>query len=342
MIKVGINGFGRIGRIAARVILQKFKQELDLVCINTSGSIDTPGWTHLFKYDSVYGKYPGKVSSQGDTMIVDNKKIPVFGQRDPAKIPWEKYDTQVVIESTGIFRKSKDAKKHLRGSVKRVIISAPPKGASDGSKDDKIKMYIIGVNEDQITDQQVISLASCTTNCAAPVVKVIDESFGIEKSLMTTIHAYTTSQEILDGSHKDLRRGRAAAVNIIPTTTGAAQATAQVYPQVKEKFDGLAVRVPVTTGSLTDFVFLTKKNTTEKQVNQAFEKASKGKLKNVLAVTSEPIVSKDIVANPHSAIVDLSFTKVIGGNLVKVFAWYDNEWGYANRLVECIKLFPRF
>lgn len=327
MIKVGINGFGRIGRLAARVILKKYKNKIKLVCINTSGKIDTDGWAHLFKYDTAYGQYSGKVEVKAGKMTVDGVCIPVLGERDPAKIPWRKYGAQIVIESTGVFRNAKDAKKHLRGTVKKVIISAPP-------KDDQIPMYIVGVNEENIGDEEVLSCASCTTNCVAPVAKVIDEAVGVKKALMTTIHAYTSDQELLDGSHKDLRRARAAAANIIPTTTGAAKATGEVYPPVKGVFDGLAVRVPVITGSLTDFVFVTKKKTSIEEVNNAFKKTAKGQLKGILGVTEEPIVSSDIIGMELSTLVDLSLTNVIGGDLVKVIAWYDNEWGYVQRLVE--------
>ena len=249
MTKVGINGFGRIGRLAARIILGDFSDKLDLVCINTSGNIDVKGWAYLFKYDSVYGRYPGEVKTKGEKMIVENKEIPVLGQRDPSQIPWGRYGTQIVIESTGVFRERQQAAKHLRNSVKKVVISAPSKG-----KD--VPMYVIGVNEKEIGKEKIFSCASCTTNCSAVVIKIIDQNFIIEKALMSTIHAYTSNQEILDGSHKkDLRRGRAAAVNIVPTTTGAAKATGEVYPQVKEIFDGIAIRVPVVTGSLTCLLY---------------------------------------------------------------------------------------
>jgi glyceraldehyde 3-phosphate dehydrogenase len=327
MLRVGINGFGRIGRLAARIILENFKNKLELVCINTSGRIEANGWAYLFEHDSAYGKYQGKVSTSGNNIIVDNKKIPVLGETDPETIPWSQYKTQVVIESTGVFRKEKDAQKHLKGTVKKVILSAP-------GKDGDIPMFVIGVNEQEIADQPVISCASCTTNCVAPVVKVLDTNFKILKGLMTTIHAYTSDQQLLDGSHKDLRRARSAAVNIIPTTTGAARATGSVYPPVKGSFDGLAIRVPVITGSLVDFTLLTAKKVTVKQVNQALEKASQEKLKNILKTTYKPIVSTDIIGLNASALVDLSLTNVIKDDLVKVVAWYDNEWGYANRLVE--------
>jgi len=332
MIKVGINGFGRIGRLATRIILKDYQKELELVCLNTSGRVDSTGWAHLFKYDTAYGRWPGKVKVKGNKMIVDGQPVPLLKEREPEKIPWGKYKAEIVIESTGVFRQEKDARQHLRETVKKVVLSAPPKG-------DELPMYVIGVNEDKIGNKKIISCASCTTNCVAPVVKVVEENFGVAKALMSTIHAYTGDQRILDGSHaKDLRRGRAAAVNIVPTTTGAAKATAKVYPQVKGVFDGLAIRVPVVTGSLTDFTFLTKRKVTVNQLNQAFKKAARGRLKGIVGVTKEPLVSSDIIGMDFSTLVDLSLTRVIGGNLVKVISWYDNEWGYARRLVEEVVL----
>ncbi len=339
MLKVGINGFGRIGRLAARTILQKYKDKLSLVCINTSGRMDVAGWTHLFEYDSTYGKYPGKVSAIGrsssgrenNLMVVDGMKIPVLGEPEPAKIPWGKYQTEIVIESTGVFRDRENAQKHLRDTVKKVIISAPP-------KDENIPMFVIGVNEKNSTNEQILSSASCTTNCVSPVVKVVNENFGIQKALMTTVHAYTSDQRLLDNSHPDLRRARSAAVNMVPTSTGAAKATTRVYPVVAGKFDGLAIRVPVKSGSLTDFTFVTKKQTAIEEVNQAFVRAAETDLKDILGITQKPLVSSDIIGLELSALVDLSLTKVIGGDLVKVVAWYDNEWGYAQRLIEQVLL----
>jgi len=327
MINVGINGFGRIGRLVARIILKEYKGKINLVAVKTSGRMETAGWAHLFLYDTAYGTYQGKVEVKGNNMVVDGIKIPVLAMPNPETIPWDKYQTQVVIESTGVFRKENDIKKHLGNTVKKVILSAP-------AKEGNVPMYVIGVNEDKIGHDNIISCASCTTNCVAPVVKVIDENFGIVKGLMTTIHAYTSDQSLLDGSHKDLRRARSAAANIIPTTTGAARATGKVYPAVSGIFDGLAVRVPVITGSLTDFTFVTKNKTDIEKVNNAFSKASHGKLKGILGVTDKPIVSSDIIGLKRSTLVDLSLTNVIEGDLVKVIAWYDNEWGYAHRLVE--------
>lgn len=329
MINVAINGFGRIGRLTARIILQKYKNKINLCCVNTSGKIKADGWAHLLKYDTVYGCFSQKIEASDENLIIGDCKIPILGEKEPAKIPWDKYNTQIVIESTGKFLTLKDAKLHLKGLVEKVILAAPP-------KDENIPMYVIGVNDKDMGKEKIISCASCTTNCAAPVTKVIEKNFGIKKAMLTTIHAYTSDQELLDGSHKDLRRARAAGINIIPTTTGAAKAVSRVYPRVKGVFDGLAIRVPVAIGSLTDFVFLVNKKTTINEVNNAFEKAAQGALKNILGVTKEPIVSSDIIGLEKSALVDLSLTNVVDGDLVKVVAWYDNEWGYANRLVETV------
>jgi glyceraldehyde 3-phosphate dehydrogenase len=357
MIKVGINGFGRIGRLSFRIWLQKHVQKMEIAAINTSGSMNVDGWAHLTNYDTMYRKFEFKIKSeqikdvkelkkeattplrqsfegQGSDpligyLIVDGKdiKIPVFAQRDPAKIPWGKYEVDVVIESTGKFTSEEDAKKHAVGGAKRVVLSAPSKGGNVGT-------YVIGVNEPK-GSVDVISNASCTTNCVAPVAAVMHAEFGVEKALMTTIHGYTDDQKLQDGSHKDMRRARAAAENIIPTTTGAAKATTETIPELKGLFDGRALRVPVATGSITDFTFVLKRNVKPEEVNTAFKKASENPIyKGILAVTEEPLVSSDIIGRSESTIVDLSLTQVVGGNLVKVFAWYDNEWGYANRLVE--------
>ncbi|OGD62019.1 type I glyceraldehyde-3-phosphate dehydrogenase [Candidatus Beckwithbacteria bacterium RBG_13_42_9] len=328
MLKVGINGFGRIGRLAARIILQKHQDKLALAAINTSGSVDNHGWAHLFKYDTAYGQYPGEVKANGDNLVVDGVSIALLAQRDPAAIPWGKYGVQVVIESTGAFETQEEIQKHLRETVKKVVLSAPAKGESN------VETIVIGVNEEKRVGKNLISSASCTTNCIAPVTKVILDKFGIKKALLTTVHAYTSDQELQDGSHHDLRRARAAAANIVPTTTGAAKTAAKTLPALINKFDGLAIRVPVLTGSLSDITYLVERPTTIEAVNQAFVEAAQGKYRGILEVTNEPIVSSDIIGNPASAIVDLSLTKVIDGDLVKVIAWYDNEWGYANRLVE--------
>jgi glyceraldehyde 3-phosphate dehydrogenase len=343
MIKVGINGFGRIGRIAFRVALLKHSEEVKIAAVNTSGSMGVSGWAHLVNYDTMYRKFELEVSSKevrkpeevtdedhliGYLLVPDrNLEIPVLAQRDPAKIPWSKYGVDVVIESTGKFTTEEDSKKHALGGAKRVVISAPAKGGNVGT-------YVLGVNEYK-GDAIVLNNASCTTNCVAPVAAVIHSKFGVEKATMTTIHSYTDDQNLQDNSHKDLRRARAAAENIIPTTTGAAIATTETIPELKGIFDGMALRVPTATGSITDFTFVVKKETTKKEVNKVFKEAVENPIyKGILAVSELPLVSSDIIGRSESAIVDLSLTQVIGGNLIKVFAWYDNEWGYANRLVE--------
>jgi glyceraldehyde 3-phosphate dehydrogenase len=341
MVKVGINGFGRIGRIAFRIALLKHKDELQMSAINTSGSMDALGWAHLVNYDTMYRKFEKEVKGEVvkkteeitdedpliGYLIVDGEKIPVLAQKDPAKIPWSKYGVDIVVEATGKFTKEEDAKKHALGGAKRVIISAPTKGGNVGT-------YVLGVN-DYAGGAEVISNASCTTNCVAPVAAVIHSIFGIEKALMTTIHSYTDDQNLQDNSNKDLRRARAAAENIIPTTTGAAVATIETIPELKGLFDGMALRVPTATGSITDFTLLLKKQVSKEEVNNALVEATKNPLyKGILAVSNEPLVSSDIIGRSESAIVDLSLTQVVAGNLVKIFAWYDNEWGYANRLLE--------
>ena len=344
MAKIGINGFGRIGRLAFRIWLSKHTHEIEIAAINTSGSMTAEGWAHLVNYDTVYRKFEfevvgesvkePKAATDEDPLIGYLKvvgkdyKIPLLAQRDPAKIPWRKYGVEVVIESTGAFTKEEDAKKHAVGGAKRVVLSAPAKGGN-------VSTYVLGVNEYK-GEGEVLSNASCTTNCIAPVAAVLHSAFGIEKALMTTVHAYTDDQNLQDGSHKDLRRARAAAQNIVPTSTGAAIATTETIPELKGLFDGMALRVPVVTGSLTDFSLLLKKNVTVEEVNEVLTKAANENalFKGILAVSNEPLVSSDIIGRSESAIVDLGLTQVVGGNLVKVFAWYDNEWGYANRLVE--------
>lgn len=341
MIKVGINGFGRIGRLAFRVGLSKHAGDIEFTCINTSGSMDTAGWAHLVNYDTTYRKFEKEIksedllkpeevtdeNSQIGVLIVDGARIPVLAQRDPEKIPWSKYGVDIVIESTGKFVTAEDAMKHAKGGAKRVIISAPPKGSN-------VNTYVLSVN-DYDGKAEVLSNASCTTNCVAPVAAVMHGKFGIDKAAMTTIHAYTDDQVLQDSSHKDLRRARAAAMNIIPTSTGAAVSTTETIPELKGLFDGRSLRVPIITGSITDFAIVTKTNTTVEAVNAAFVEASQnGIYKGIIAASNEPLVSSDIIGRSESAIVDLSLTQVIGGNLVKIFAWYDNEWGYTNRLVE--------
>lgn len=342
-VKVGINGFGRIGRIAFRIGVLKHYNELQFAAINTSGSMSTSGWAHLTNYDTMYRRFQFEVKSEelkepekvtdedphiGNLMISERDiKVPVLAQKDPAKIPWGKYGVDVVIESTGRFTTEEDAKKHAIGGAKRVVISAPVKGGNVGT-------YVIGVNEVK-GSPEVISNSSCTTNCVAPVMAVLQSKFGVEKAALTTTHAYTDDQVLQDSSHKDLRRARAAAQNIIPTSTGAAISTTETIPELKGVFDGRSLRVPITTGSVTDFAVVLKKNTTVEEVNQVFRDATQNPIyKGILAVSDGELVSSDIIGRDESAIIDLPLTQVVGGNLIKVFAWYDNEWGYANRLVE--------
>lgn len=333
MVKVAINGFGRIGRVAFRAALEKYKDQVEVVAINTSGSMDINGWAHLLKYDTVYGNFKGKIGVMGESkgelgkLLIGGRSYPVLGEKDPLKIPWEKYGVEVVLECTGVFRKSVDVQAHIKAGAKKVIMSAPAK--------DDTPTYIIGVNVDQYKGEKIISNASCTTNCIAPIAKIMRDNFNVVKASMTTIHAYTADQELVDGSHKDLRRARSAAQNIIPTTTGAADAMAKVLPSLKGKFDGFAIRVPVACGSLADFSFVLDKSVRVEKINQVFEAASgDSRYQGIVAVTKDPIVSSDVVENSASAVVDLALTKVIDGNLVKIIAWYDNEWGYSCRLVE--------
>lgn len=338
MVKVGINGFGRIGRIAFRVWATKHTGDMEIVAINTSGSMDVLGWAHLVNHDTMYRKFDKQVVAEvvgepkeDDPLIgylkFEGVTIPVLAQRDPEKIPWSKYGVDVVVESTGKFISQEDALKHAKGGAKRVVISAPSKGGNVGT-------YVLGVNEYD-GKSAVLSNASCTTNCIAPVAAVMHSKFGIEKAMMTTIHSYTDDQNLQDNSHKDLRRARAAAENIIPTSTGAAIATTETIPQLAGLFDGMAIRVPTATGSITDFTMVLKRDVTVEEVNNAFKEAVQNALyKGILAVSEDALVSSDIIGRSESAIVDLPLTQVVGGNLVKIFAWYDNEWGYANRLVE--------
>ncbi|GAA2428430.1 type I glyceraldehyde-3-phosphate dehydrogenase [Streptomyces sp. NPDC051041] len=324
-IRVGINGFGRIGRNYFRALLEQ-GADIEIVAVNDLG--DTATTAHLLKYDTILGRLKQEVSHTEDTITVDGRTIKVLSERNPADIPWGELGVDVVIESTGIFTKKEDAEKHLAGGAKKVIISAPAKNED--------VTIVMGVNQDKYdpANHHVISNASCTTNCVAPMAKVLDENFGIVKGLMTTVHAYTNDQRILDFPHKDLRRARAAAENIIPTTTGAAKATALVLPQLKGKLDGMAMRVPVPTGSVTDLVVELSREVTKEEVNAAFQKAAEGELKGILEYTEDPIVSSDIVNAPASCTFDSSLTMVQEGKNVKVIGWYDNEWGYSNRLVD--------
>ncbi|MFF9812896.1 type I glyceraldehyde-3-phosphate dehydrogenase [Streptomyces sp. NPDC014006] len=324
-IRVGINGFGRIGRNYFRALLEQ-GADIEIVAVNDLG--DTATTAHLLKYDTILGRLKQEVTHTEDTITVDGKTIKVLSERNPADIPWGELGVDIVIESTGIFTKKEDAEKHIAGGAKKVIISAPAKNED--------VTIVMGVNQDTYdpANHNVISNASCTTNCVAPMAKVLDENFGIVKGLMTTVHAYTNDQRILDFPHKDLRRARAAAENIIPTTTGAAKATALVLPQLKGKLDGMAMRVPVPTGSVTDLVVELSREVTKEEVNAAFQKAAEGELKGILEYTEDAIVSSDIVNEPASCTFDSSLTMVQEGKNVKVIGWYDNEWGYSNRLVD--------
>ncbi len=323
-IRVGINGFGRIGRNYFRALLEQ-GADIEVVAVNDLG--DTATTAHLLKYDTILGRLKAEVSHTEDTITVDGHTIKVLSERNPADIPWGELGVDIVIESTGIFTKKADAEKHIAGGAKKVLISAP-------AKDEDITI-VMGVNQDKYdpANHHVISNASCTTNCVAPMAKVLDENFGIVKGMMTTVHAYTNDQRILDFPHKDLRRARAAAENIIPTTTGAAKATALVLPQLEGKLDGIAMRVPVPTGSVTDLVLELEREVTKDEINAAFQKAAEGQLKGILEYTEDPIVSSDIVNWPASCTFDSSLT-MSQGKQVKVVGWYDNEWGYSNRLVD--------
>ena len=327
--KLAINGFGRIGRLALRSILERNLTAFDIVAVNDLTDANT--LAHLFKYDSVHGKWPGTVSADGDSLRIDNHKIPVLSERDPANLPWKTLGCDVVIESTGFFRSRTGAGKHLEAGAKKVVISAPAKDQVDAT-------VVLGVNEHILTGkEEIISNASCTTNCIAPMIKVADDAFGIQSGLMTTVHAYTSDQRIQDAPHSDLRRARAAAYSIVPTTTGAAKAVGLVLPHMKGKLDGMALRVPIPNGSLTDLTVQVNATPTKDEVNAAFRTAANGALKGVLQFSTDPIVSIDIVHNPHSVIFD-SLATMVQGNTVKVLGWYDNEWGYANRAVDIAAL----
>ncbi len=324
-MRVAINGFGRIGRVFYRASLKR-PRKFECVAVNDLANIKTVA--HLLKYDSVFRELDVEVKVEDDAIVVGKERLKYLSERDPAKLPWKELGVDLVIESTGVFTDREGASKHLQAGAKKVLISAPAKNPDI--------TVVPGVNHKQYNTQKhnIISLASCTTNCLAPVMKVLDEKFGVEKALMTTTHAYTNDQQLLDLVHKDLRRARAAAMSIIPTTTGAARATALVLPSVEGKMDGIAMRVPTPDVSVVDLVALLKKNTTAEEINSALKASADGELKGVLQCVDEPLVSIDFTGNPHSSIVDCGMTNVIGGNLVKVFSWYDNEWGYSCRLVD--------
>jgi glyceraldehyde 3-phosphate dehydrogenase len=326
-IKVGINGFGRIGRLVFRSILERESGLYDVVAVNDLTDAET--LAYLFKYDSVHGVYPGEVSVDGSDLIIDGDRLKVLSERDPAKLPWADFDTDVVVESTGFFRSRDAAALHLAGGARKVVISAPAKGEVDAT-------IVIGVNDAILTgDEEIVSNASCTTNCLAPMVKVLNDNFGVERGFMTTVHAYTSDQNLQDAPHSDLRRARAAATSIIPTTTGAAKAVGLVLPELAGKLDGSALRVPIPDGSLTDLTVLLKRPASAEEVNRAMKSAADSSLKGILQYTEDPIVSIDIVHNPHSCVFDALSTKA-SGSLAKVVGWYDNEWGYASRTVDLI------
>ncbi|TET26755.1 MAG: type I glyceraldehyde-3-phosphate dehydrogenase [Dehalococcoidia bacterium] len=324
--KIGINGFGRVGRLALRAVNHYYSRRLEVVAINDLTDARTNAY--LLKWDSIYGPYPGGVEASEDAIIVDGKKIKVLSEREPSEIPWSDYGVDIVIESTGKFTDATKAAAHRQGSVRKVLISAPAKNED--------VTIVLGVNEDQYqpTKHHIISNASCTTNCIAPVVKVLHQSFGVSKGLMTTVHAYTNDQKLLDVFHKDLRRARAAALNIIPTTTGAAKLVGKIIPELEGKIHGLALRVPVAAGSIVDFVAELRQEVTVEEINRAFKQAAEGSLKGILEYCSEPLVGIDFKGNPASSIFDALSTMVIAGNLVKVLSWYDNEWGYSCRLAD--------
>lgn len=337
MVRVAINGYGRIGRVAHRVILQKHSTEVQVVAINAGASTDLTGWMYLLKYDTNYGHLGHEVAVVANTdtskpdllglLVIDDTKIPVYSQKDATLLPWKELDVDVVIECTGHFLTKEKAQAHISSGAKAVIMSAPAK--------DDTPTFVISVNQDAYKKEPIVSNASCTTNNITPIAAIMEKHFGIEKAMMTTIHGYTSDQELQDGGHRDYRRSRAAAENIVPTSTGATIAAAKAFPALTDKFTGVSIRVPVSVGSLSDFTFLLKKNTTKEEVNEVLKKeAEHHGNRGIFTVTEDPLVSRDIVGDAHSAIADLSLTQVVGGNMVKVVAWYDNEWGYSNRLIE--------
>jgi glyceraldehyde 3-phosphate dehydrogenase len=323
MTKIAINGFGRIGRAVFKIALDN--PELEVVAINDL--VPPDNLAYLLKYDTVYGKYNKNVDSTKDSLVIDGKSYQILSEKDPTQLPWGDLGVDLVLECTGIFTKKPDLEKHIQAGAKRVILSAPAK--SEG-----ITTIVHGVNQPDASDQ-IVSCASCTTNCITPVVEVMGRRIGIKKAMMTTIHAYTSTQAIVDGPSKKFRRGRTAAANLVPTTTGAAVATTQVLPQYQNKFDGVAVRAPIPVGSISDIIFVTDKSTSVDEINSIFkEEAGSERYQGVLAVSEDPIVSSDIVQDPHASIVDLTMTQVVDGDLVKVMSWYDNEWGYASQMIK--------
>ena len=326
-VKIGINGFGRIGRLVFRAGLEK--DNIEFVGINDL--TDAKTLAHLLKYDSTHGKFPGTVEVKDSSIVVNGKEIKIIAEKDPAQLPWKELGAQIVVESTGVFRKKEQIIKHIEAGAEKVILTVPAKDEIDAT-------IVCGVNDSTITgDEKVVSNASCTTNCIAPMVKVLQDNFGIVKGLMTTIHGYTNDQRLLDFPHSDLRRARSAALSIIPTTTGAAKAVGKIIPELNGKLDGFAMRVPVPDGSIVDFVAELKKDVTKEEVNAAMKAASDGPMKGVLEYCTDPIVSTDVIGNSHSCVFDADLTAVIGGNLVKVIGWYDNEWGYSVRVIDLVE-----
>ncbi len=325
--RIAINGFGRIGRLVFRVMEQD--PETEVVAINDL--TDAKTLAHLLKYDSVHGRFPGEVSFDGDNIVVNGRVIKVSAHRNPADLPWGALNVDVVVESTGVFRMRAQIENHLKAGAKKVVLTVPAKDEIDNT-------VVMGVNDDTLkASDKIVSNASCTTNCLAPLAKVLHEKFGIRRGLMTTVHGYTNDQRILDLPHSDLRRARAAAENVIPTTTGAAKAVGKVIPELNGKLDGMAMRVPVSDGSLVDLVAELDRDVTVEEINAALREAAEGKMKGIIEYCEDPIVSRDIIGNPHSSIFDSLTTSVMGGNMVKVLSWYDNEWGYSNRTVDMLK-----
>lgn len=327
--KIGINGFGRIGRLVLRSILERKPDRFDVVGVNDL--VDAETLATLFAFDSVHGAYPGEVNQSGNTLQVDDEEIQLFAEKDPTQLPWGDLDCDIVVESTGIFRTREKAAQHLEAGADKVIISAPARDKVDAT-------VVLGVNEEALTgEEKVVSNASCTTNCLAPMAMILDEAFGLEKGFMTTVHAYTSSQQLVDGPHKDLRRARAAAENIVPTTTGAAKAVGLVLPHLDGKLDGMAMRVPVPDGSITDLTAVVQQDVSRDDVNAAFESAAQNSLEGIVEYSEQPYVSRDIVHNPHSCVFD-SISTAADGSMVKIIGWYDNEWGYASRTVDLAEL----
>ena len=330
-IRVAINGFGRIGRLVFKAA--QYDKEVEVVAINDLTDAHT--LAHLLKYDSVHGRYPEKVAFEGDSLIVGDKKVKVSAERDPAKLPWNDVGVDIVVESTGVFRSRAQLENHLNQGAKKVVLTVPAKDEIDNT-------IVLGVNNAELkATDKIVSNASCTTNCLAPVAKVLNDNFGIVRGFMTTIHGYTNDQTLLDLPHSDLRRARAAAVSMIPTTTGAARAVGKVIPDLSGKLDGGAIRVPVCDGSIVDLVAVVEKSTTADEVNAAMKKSADGEMKGVLEYCEDPIVSVDVIGNPHSSIFDSLSTSVMDGNLIKVFSWYDNEWGYSSRTLDLVKLMSK-